>query len=292
MIYISSACSPKKKIGEAVTELAQLGFQNIELTGGTNYYDGYEQDLLSLQEKYNLNYLVHNYFPPPQKHFVLNLASLNDELYQQSIEHAKNAIALTKKLGGKKLGFHAGFFIDIKVKEIGKSLSINNLFDRKTALEKFQLAWSILENEAGDKVTLYLENNVLSQNNFKTYQYQNPLMLTHYDAFRELKQYLNFNLLLDVAHLKVSANSLGLNFIQELDNMIKHADYIHLSNNNGIRDQNLGFLEDQLILNQLKKYDFSNKNLTLEIYKNVNNLQNNYQLIEVIFNLNPRINKV
>ena len=72
-------------------------------------------------------------------------------------------------------------------------------------------------------------------------------------------------MLLDVAHLKVSANSLGLNFAQELENMINHADYIHLSNNNGIRDQNLGFWEDKSILKQLAKYNLNNKNLTLEI---------------------------
>ena len=111
MIYLSSACSSNKKIGDAIREIARLGFKNIELTGGTQYYDEYETDLLRLQDKYHLNYLVHNYFPPPQEPFVLNLASPNPEIYQKSLQHCYNAIALAKKLGAKQLGFHAGFFI-------------------------------------------------------------------------------------------------------------------------------------------------------------------------------------
>ena len=35
------------------------------------------------------------------------------------------------------------------------------------------------------------------------------------------KEYLDFNLLLDLAHLKVSANTLGLELEIELENMIK-----------------------------------------------------------------------
>ena len=49
MIYVSSACSSQKKFGDAVQELIDNGFTNIELTGGTEYYDKYEQDLIRLK---------------------------------------------------------------------------------------------------------------------------------------------------------------------------------------------------------------------------------------------------
>jgi len=49
-----------------------------------------------------LNYLIHNYFPPPSKPFVLNLASLDDKLYKQSIDLCINAIKLSKNLGGNR----------------------------------------------------------------------------------------------------------------------------------------------------------------------------------------------
>ncbi len=72
------------KIRDSVQELAENGFQNIELSGGTEYYENFERDLIELKGEYNLNYRCHNYFPPPKKPFVLNLASLNDETFQMS----------------------------------------------------------------------------------------------------------------------------------------------------------------------------------------------------------------
>ena len=64
MIYVSSACVRRDTIKESVEELAQSGFKSIELSGGTEYYQGYQESLLELKNKYNLNYLLHNYFPP------------------------------------------------------------------------------------------------------------------------------------------------------------------------------------------------------------------------------------
>ncbi len=87
MINVSSACLEHEKIKDSVKELAENGFLNIELSGGTKYYEGYEEDLLRLQEEYNLNYIVHNYFPPPRQDFILNLASLNDDIYQKTQKH-------------------------------------------------------------------------------------------------------------------------------------------------------------------------------------------------------------
>ena len=50
-----------------VKSLANEGFKNIELTGGTDFYQGYIQDLKDLKKEYNLNYRLHNYFPPNYK---------------------------------------------------------------------------------------------------------------------------------------------------------------------------------------------------------------------------------
>ncbi|KKK58959.1 hypothetical protein LCGC14_3039190, partial [marine sediment metagenome] len=87
MIYISSACVQHEKIKDSVEKLAQNGFEHIELSGGTKYYEGYEQDLVELKNKYDLKYLLHSYFPPPKEDFILNLASLDDEIYQKSLKH-------------------------------------------------------------------------------------------------------------------------------------------------------------------------------------------------------------
>ena len=82
MIFISTSCIKNNKIRDSVQELAENGFQNIELSGGTKFYENFENDLLELKDRYKLNYRCHNYFPPPKKPFVLNLASLNNETFK------------------------------------------------------------------------------------------------------------------------------------------------------------------------------------------------------------------
>ena len=74
MIFVSSSCVEHTKIKDSILELASNGFGNIELSGGTEYYENYIEDLLVLKKTFNLRYLIHNYFPPPKEHFVLNLA--------------------------------------------------------------------------------------------------------------------------------------------------------------------------------------------------------------------------
>ena len=66
MIYVSSSCVRADKIKDSVLTLVENGFRNIELSGGTNYYDGFDQDLLELKEKFDINFQCHNYFPPPK----------------------------------------------------------------------------------------------------------------------------------------------------------------------------------------------------------------------------------
>ena len=71
--------------------------QSTTSPGGTQYYSSFETDLIKLQDKYGLNYQLHNYFPPPPNHFVLNLASINKDIYNNSIKFAKKAISLSKR---------------------------------------------------------------------------------------------------------------------------------------------------------------------------------------------------
>jgi sugar phosphate isomerase/epimerase len=281
MIYISSSCVKNNTIKESAQELVENGFTNIELSGGTQYYDGFEDDLLELKEQYNLNYMCHNYFPPPTEHFVLNLASLNDEIYEKTFTHLVKAIELSKKLGAKRFGFHAGFFIDIKVSEIGKKLSKDSLFDKQKAMQRFCDGFKELQALAGD-VKLYVENNVFSSTNHKTYNGNNIFMLTSSKEYDELKNKIDFNLLLDVAHLKVSSKTLGLDFEEELSYMISQSDYIHISDNDALHDLNHKLQEDSNLVQLLKKQVLKNKDFTLEIYDDMDAIKETYTILQEV----------
>jgi len=279
MIFISSSCVKANYIKESVYVLAESGFKNIELSGGTEYYTDFEIDLLRLRDKYELNYLLHNYFPPPQNHFVINLASLDQEVYECSIEHCKTAIELSKILGGKKYAMHAGFLVDIRKEEIGSKITFTDLNDSKKAIQKMKEAWEILKNTAGDQVELYLENNVYSKTNKKTFLNKNPFLFSNYEGMLTLKNKLDFKPLLDLAHLKVSTNVLGLNFKDQIEQIIPYTDYLHLSGNDGFHDQNLGISDEIIMLEMLKKHGIRDRTITLEIYGNMADLINGYEHI-------------
>ena len=264
-----------KKIYYSVKELAENGFKNIELSGGTEYYDNFENDLLELKYKYNLNYRCHNYFPPPKDAFVLNLASLNDETFQRSLDHLYNAIDLTSKLGADKFGFHAGFFIDIKLNEIGKKLSKDDLFDKNQAIERFCEAYNTVKKKAKN-IKLYIENNVFSKSNFNTYRGENPFMMTNFKDYEYLKKKIDFSLLLDVAHLKVSAKSLGLDLNKEFEKMLDASEYVHISDNDGFHDQNKQLTDTSALYKILEKSNTSNKDFTLEVYEGIEKVKTSY----------------
>ena len=286
MIYVSTACVRNNSIKDSVIELAQQGYKNIELTGGTKYYDGYERDLLELKESHNLNYLVHNYFPPPNEHFILNIASLNDDLYEKSIEHCIRAVNLCKLLGSKKFAIHAGFLIDFTPEEAGKKISLRKVNDRSEAIGRFSKAWEIISDAAGDDVSLYIENNVYSQTNYKTYEGNNPFLLTDYEGYLELSRSLKFSVLLDLAHLKVSCHTLNLDFVSQSRLLMQETDYFHLSGNDGLHDQNHGISQDMEVMQFLEHCDLTGKTFTLEVYNGLDNIRSSFEKIEALINTN------
>lgn len=279
MIFISSTCVKANYIKESVSALAESGFKNIELSGGTEYYTDFEIDLLRLQDKYDLNYLLHNYFPPPQNNFVINLASLDSDIYERSIEHCKTAIKLSKKLGGEKYAMHAGFLLDIRKDEIGSKITYTDLNSSEKAVQKMKEAWKILNDGVDNKLKLYLENNVYSKTNKKTFLNNNPFLFSTYKGMLSLKNQFEFQPLLDLAHLKVSANVLGLDFKDQIEQIIPFTDYIHISGNDGLHDQNLGISDENIMVAMLKKHGIKDRTITLEIYGNMVDLIKGYELL-------------
>jgi sugar phosphate isomerase/epimerase len=266
MIYISSSCVKQKSIKEAVLELVSYGFKNIELSGGTDYYPQITDDLCELKEKHNLNYLIHNYFPPPPSPFIFNIGSLKKEIHSASVAHAKRAINMARILGAAKYGIHAGFFFDPDLKQIGKRMDRTELKERKKVIDLFCKTYSELKSYA-DEIPLYIENNVLSLSNYESFGKNNPFMLTDYEGYKELCNEISFPMILDLAHLFVSCNTLGLNFEEEVKQFSTHSDYIHISDNDGTSDANKGLNNNSILSNTLQNMNLKGKTLTLEIYE-------------------------
>tara|TARA_B110000438_G_scaffold252757_1_gene257979 strand:+ start:488 stop:1339 length:852 start_codon:yes stop_codon:yes gene_type:complete len=281
MIYISTSCiKESSKISDSVLTLVENGFDRIELSGGTEFYDNYKKDLISLKSEYDLNYVLHNYFPPPKDHFVLNLASLDDKVFNQTLEHYKRAIELSELLNAERYGLHAGFLIDPHVAELGKKISKDNLYDRQKCIERFCFGYNKLL-DFSDKVKIYIENNVFSYKNSLNFP-SNPFLVTDYNTYLELNKFINFPILLDMAHLKVSCNTLGLDFVNETKKIIPLSDYIHISDNDGKSDSNQHIQEKTDLTNILTSSELENKTFTLEIYSGIQKVKDSYNILNSI----------
>ncbi len=273
MIYVSSSCIHNNKISEIIEIYARAGIKNIELSGGTSYYSGIEEDLIRLKDLYGINYACHAYFPPPKIPFVVNLAACDEEVYRQSVEHYVHCMELMRRIECKSLSVHAGFLIEVQPDKIGKTLDYEIIYEEQKAYDRFCKAYRQLEqlcNENG--IMLYLENNVLSPENYKGFQSHNYLMMTDYASIMKMKEQLEFNLLLDIGHLYVSSHTLGLNFEQEFDLLKNDAKWIHLSENNGRKDEHKPLKPNSPIMKAFLAADCRSINITLETAGDINQI--------------------
>lgn len=280
-VFVSSYGLGFRQIAETVRALAESGIQEIELTGGSEWYSEWKSDLLSLKKKHGLQFRCHNYFPPPKSPFVLNLASLNDEVWKMSVNHCREAIDLSQEFGAKEYGVHAGFLIDIRLNELGRAIENRDLFNRKQAIDRFcKTVAELNEYALGRGIQLYIENNVINKKTLDRFQGLNPLLLCDFDAFLEMKKVVNFSLLLDVAHLKVSCHSLGLNFADELKKLAAQSDYLHLSDNDGLTDSNQTIYYESDLANAMKDISLKSKKLTIEIYSGIDGIQESLESVK------------
>lgn len=237
MIFVSTGGERHQKATATALQYFDHGIHSVELSGGS-YSPTCDADLAALPGGMHLQ--VHNYFPPPDLPFVFNLASINSEIAMQSVAHVRNAIRIAVMLCRPIYSFHAGFRIDPAVSELGARLGKHNLLTRDRALDMFGDRVSLLAEEARrEGVTLLVENNVINKPSLETYG-EDPLLLTTPDeiAFFMERAPSNVGLLLDVAHLKVSANTRSFDMVVAHERLKKWVKGYHLSDNAGLVDTN------------------------------------------------------
>ena len=279
--WVSSACVSSRSIADAVEQLARAGFSNIELTGGTEWYEGLLDDLIELRRRHGLRYQVHNYFPPPPVPFVLNLASCDNDLYRMSIEHVHAAASTSRALGITRYGVHAGFLIDIRVDEAGRRVGRRQVNDRALALQRFSEAFGGLVAAYPD-MEIYIENNVVSAVNQESIG-ENAFLFTNYQSYLELQRHCpGARILLDLAHLKVSCHTDGLEFADQASRLLPLTDYFHVSDNNGLADTNQGLTEVGTDVLDVLRDHVGNQDITFEIYTGLDQVRASIAAVDAL----------
>ena len=237
MIFMSTGGLRNVTAAEAAMHFFRQGILGVELSSGA-FSATYEADLMALPSELTLQ--LHNYFPPPAISFVLNLASTDLAIAEQSVQLVRTAIRLAVLLRRPVYSFHAGFRLNPRVGDLGKTLGRYDLVDREIALDQFEKRVVMLAEEARrEGVTLLIENNVITMASLANYG-EDPLLLTHPDEISSFmaKMPSNVGLLLDVAHLKVSARTHGFDLLQAHAKVEKWIKGYHLSDNDATSDSN------------------------------------------------------
>ena len=250
-IYISTGGYSSLSADKSSEKLIEADINSIELSGGI-YSKNTIDNLCKLKNR--AKFQVHNYFPPPKIPFVLNLASQNSDILNLSLSHVDYALDCCLKLGATYYSFHAGFLCDLKVSELGSQIKKRKLYNREKSIDYFLKSVSSISKKAENKgIKIMIENNVLSTKTKNEFHGNPLLMCDAEECVKIIKQVpQNVKLLLDVAHLKVSAKSLGFDPIEMMKKCDDCVGGYHLSDNDGLSDTNETFLKDAWFLKYLK----------------------------------------
>lgn len=232
-------------IKDSVLELFHMGFTNIELSGGTSFYEGYLDDLLKLKDEHGLNYNVHNYFPPQREDFVLNLIDSDERNAKLSADIIKEALGVSEKLGAISYAFHPGYTVGMSPEKKGDYFEYEKVEDgeRQAKEELFYKRFDVLLESLPDNRPPICIENLFPFNAEEDFS----LFTRPEEVMRFLKRYKerkDVGLLLDLGHLNVASHYLGFDKIKFIGELV--ADFpkkilgVHLSENNGKIDGHQG----------------------------------------------------
>jgi sugar phosphate isomerase/epimerase len=229
--------------GRPVEEIIELAKENnftLEFSSGLPFHPGMEKIFLAAP----VPRFAHNYFPAPEIPFVLNLASKDESIRNKSIDHCVHGIRLSHAVKAPFFSAHAGFCVDPKPSELGVKLERVKSFDRKMHWNIFvESIKEVLKRTKDIETGFLLENNVLPAVNLYE-DGSNPAFCVDGPEMKKLVNEIDdprAGILLDTAHLKVSANTLGFNPVEHAQLIIASAKCVHHSDNDGIFDTNQPF---------------------------------------------------
>ncbi len=265
MIYVSSSAIKSDSIEECIKKIASLGIRNIELSGGTRYFKGIDKILMKYKDEFLLNLLVHNYFPPPEEDFVLNIASYDEPVRKRSLALAEKGIKLAKKLGSSFYALHAGYAGILTASNQTGHFIIDKTrpVDKTGALSRMRESLSHLQAIA-DK----LKMKIALENLFPNKKGENWSLLCTQSEIAAFLDDEETIILLDLGHLQISAKHFGFNKDEAVDMLAKkyHKKIvgIHISENDSEDDAHRLIDPDSWQLKAAARFDLSKIPVTIE----------------------------
>ena len=231
-LFISSSSVTTNDVLEAVFCLYAVT-SNVELSGGCRHDSLLLERLITFKQSNQVNFLLHSYFPPPHDHFVLNFADTR----QGTRAFIERSMIFVSALDVPYYSIHAGFRADFSSDDGGllheqskRTFTLDGIAENA---QWFRSRWP--------KIPLALEN--LYPNNGNT---TCGFMMSPWDISEALDQIPAIGLLLDLGHLKVSANLIGFDYLEAVERIFEQYGSriveIHMSENGGLLDDHFPIL--------------------------------------------------
>jgi sugar phosphate isomerase/epimerase len=276
-LYISTTFAPDESpLYKALDLCKGSDIQAVEI--GSNHC--YEEDYRYLSN-YNFQYLVHNYFPIPQKSFVVNITSFDKEIRTMSIKHIKRAIDFCEKINAKLYTFHPGFLTDPK----GSNQTKNNYDfqwdENQLRMTSYSKAKALMF-QALDKVVAYAKSKnikvaIETEGSFNKKGHLLMQQPEEYQQFMANYSRDDIGINLNIGHLNLASNAFNFNRQDFIDLIQKYIVAMELSHNNGVEDQHLplqpegwywDLINNRQFKDTFKVLEFRNTPV-LEIVKNI-----------------------
>lgn len=200
-----------------------------------------------------IDVMLHNYFPPPDDPFVLNLASLDPELLRRSRLHCEEAILLSAELGAPFFAAHAGFAADLPPWLLGNPQELQRFlrvrkghWRAKEAKEVFEESVKWLMDFGMRHGVRFLIENHAAEEPLGSEAARSLLLCLEAEDFAALAKKVgeeSFGILLDVGHLRCTSRALGFSKEEYCRALSSWICAFHLSENDGRRDSHQPFGE-------------------------------------------------
>ena len=252
-LYVSTCAFTEPNLGDALARAESWGATHVELSSGLPHDPG--QLALVRARRNDFTFLTHNYFPAPETPFVLNLASTDPAILRTSRDHCLRNLDLAAELNAPFYAAHAGLALDPDAAQLGRTITAEaGRMDR--ARDIFAESVTRLLDAARSRgVGFLIENNVVSPVNLRNGANSFLLMAETSEIidFAAMLGRDDFGILMDVAHLKVSARTLGFAPDKAMEALLPLIRALHLSDNDGTADTNRPFGSEAWFLPWLAK---------------------------------------
>ncbi len=269
-VYVSTTYyGDNSKVQDALDELDKLQIHKIEI--GSNHAESTEK----IKLRSGSTYITHNYFPPSDMNFILNIASNQPAIRDRSIAFMKKSILWCKKNAISHYTIHPGFLNEAvsQHKSKGGSRDFDLTFVKKSVSHQnramvvnrvIKIIESLNKYAMSNNVRLLVENEG-SQTSAES---------VIFDTMSELERLKNtigstFKFNFNLAHATLSG--IDLKNKKTFEFFYKSSEFFEVSEMRGVYDSHLPvFPKRETIGKLIDLYGpmFKKKNLILE-YRNI-----------------------